>query len=104
MADAEAEGRYVPIEWQFPASLVSRYATNLVVQQGEHEFIISFFEIHLPMLLGLPEQRKATIDQLETVPAECVARLIVAAERMPEFVKVLQEQLEQYRSRRQTPE
>ncbi len=104
MAEDGPESRPIPIEWRIPENFVSRYATNLVVQGSEHEFIISFFEIRPPMILGSPDEQRATLQQIQSVPAECVARIVVAAERMPEFVKVLQEQLAQYLSRKSKPE
>jgi Protein of unknown function (DUF3467) len=92
---------FLPIEWHFPEHITSRYATNLVVQHTEHEFTISFFELHPPLLLGSPEERKAQLEHIKSVRAECVARIIVAAERMPEFLKVLQGQLEAYQTSRE---
>jgi hypothetical protein len=86
--------RELPIEWHFPGDITSRYATNLVVQSTEHEFTISFFEIRQPILLGSPEDRKIQLEQMKSVRAECVARIIVGAERMPEFVRVLQERVD----------
>jgi hypothetical protein len=97
----EKETLPIPIEWHFPESLASRYATNLVVQSTEHEFVISFFEMRQPIVLGSAEDRKAQLEQIKSVRAECVARIIVAAEKMPEFVKVLQVRLEAFRASRQ---
>lgn len=102
MAEEKAETirtGIVPIEWHVPENIVSQYATNLVVQHSEHEFRLYFFEIQPPLLLGTPEERQAKLEQIESVRAECVARIIVAAERMPEFVRVLQENLDRYLSK-----
>jgi hypothetical protein len=97
MSSSESQKtRAVPIEWHTPAEIVSRYASNLVVQHTQHEFIISFFEVLPPILLGLPEERQTQLEQIESVQAQCVARIVVAANRMPEFVKVLQDNVEQY--------
>jgi len=103
VAEHEAEGAYLPIEWYFPEGLTSRYATNLVVQLTEHEFTLSFFELRQPVVLGSPEERKAKLAQIHSVRAECVARVIVSAGRMPEFLGVLQKQLEIYRSTVEKP-
>jgi hypothetical protein len=96
MAEQKAEGIYVPIEWYVPEDLVSRYANNIVVQYEEHEFIISFFEVRPPVLLGSSEEIKAKLEQVKSVRAECVARIIVAADRMPVFIEALQGNLEKY--------
>ena len=89
----------LPIDWQYPKDLSSRYATHLVVQHTEHEFVLSFFEILPPAIFGAPEVVTAKIEQMTSIEAECFARIVVAANRMPEFVRVLQENLERYRSR-----
>jgi hypothetical protein len=96
--------RAVPVEWHFPDDIVSRYSTNLVVQHTEHEFSISFFEVRPPIILGSPEQVQAALQRIESIPAVCVARIIVAAERMPEFVRVLQDNLTQYQAKSGTSE
>lgn len=90
----------VPLEWHFPDSIISRYATNLVVQNTEHEFILSFFEFNPPIVLGTPEERREQIEKLETVRGECVARIIVSPERLPNFINVLQDNLKRYQTKK----
>ncbi len=89
----------LPIDWQFPKDLPSRYATHLIVQHTEHEFVLSFFEILPPTIFGPPEAVSAQLERLSAIPAECVGRIVVAADRMPAFVAVLQDNLERYQSR-----
>jgi len=90
----EAEQVKLKLEWRIPEGLAGRYATNMVVQRTEHEFVLSFFEVYPPMVIGSPDEIKTQLEQLETVRAECIARIIVAASRMPEFVEVLQKNLQ----------
>jgi hypothetical protein len=98
MSEHESERKRVSIEWHVPEHVKSRYANNIVVQHSRHEFTVSFFEAHPPLILGSAEERQAQLDQVETVRAECVARIIVSASQMPEFVEVLQANLDKYRS------
>jgi len=101
MSDQElAEGYRVPIEWYYPEDIVSRYVTNMVVQHTEHEFIVSFFEVQPPVLLGDVETRTAQLDEVKSVRANCVARVILAPERLAEFIQVLQDNLDNYRKRK----
>ena len=95
----QAEGRMVPIKWHIPASTVTRYATNFVVQHTEREFIISFFETWPPIILGTPEEKMAELLKIESATAECVARIVVAAERMPDLIRILQGNLDSYHSK-----
>jgi hypothetical protein len=69
--------------------VVGRYATNLLVQFTQHECTISFFEVKAPVLLGTPEENAAKLKSLGSVPADCVARIVVAIGRVPEFIEAL---------------
>ncbi|GAB62703.1 hypothetical protein KSU1_C1107 [Candidatus Jettenia caeni] len=71
----------------------------MVVQHTEHEFILSFFEVRPPIFLGPDEEQKEKAAQLKSIKAECVARVIVASERMSDFVKVLQDNLSKYKTK-----
>jgi len=92
----KSEGKMVPVEMQFPDGLSTKYATNMVVQHTEHEFMIFFFEVHSPFLIGTPEEQKKVLQETKTVKSECVARIVVAAKRMPDFVEAFQTNLKQF--------
>ncbi len=85
--------KQVPIEWHIPEDLISGYATNMVVQHSEQEYVLSFFELLPPIILGTPQELEK-LDTMSSVRAECIARIIVSAERMPKFIQVLQQTLE----------
>ena len=57
----------------------SVYATNITVQHTPHEFVISFYEAHPPVILGSLEEREAQLEAIDRVYAPCVARITVAA-------------------------
>lgn len=92
------------IDWQIPNDLHSQLATHLVVQSGPDGFIISFFEVRSPILLGSPEKIRAEVEKIKSVPAICVARVVVPIGHMPDFLKVLNENWEQFQSSIQKPE
>jgi hypothetical protein len=105
MAEQTPEGtRALPIEWQIPTDLVSHYATHIVVQRTEQEFTISFFEVRQPLLIGPPEQRQAELENIHSVPAICVARIVISPARMPEFAKVMSDNLWQSQPQSQETE
>ena len=80
----------VPIKWHTPDNMITRYATNMLVQIIENEFKISFFEI-------MPEIRlDPTSPSPNEVRADCVAKIIVSPEKLPSFIKALQEQYNKY--------
>ncbi len=86
----------VPIEWHISENIDSKYATNLVIQHSEHEFIIDFFEMRRPLILGNPDQVREQWQKIESVRAECVAQIIVSPDRMQEFIDVMQTDLNKY--------
>lgn len=80
----------VPVRWNISENIVARYATNMVIQQLENEVLISFFEIKPPIILGSPEQIQKQLEELGSVNADCVAQIIVAKNKMPNFIEALE--------------
>src|SRR5437763_229654 len=70
----------LPVDWHAPEGLQSRYANNVLVQTGQFEFVISFFEMQLPLLLGSPKENRAKLKELGEIRAECVSKIIVPPE------------------------
>jgi hypothetical protein len=86
----------LPVELNIGENTPKGYATNLVVQHTEHEFILSFFEIPPPLLVGSPEQIEEQLKKVSSVRGECIAQITVAASRMAEFISTLQTNFENY--------
>lgn len=87
------------INWDIPDDVPGGYATNMVVQHTEHEFMVSFFEMEKPIILGTPEERRERLKSMESVRAKCVAKVTIAAGRMQEFIDALAGNYELYTSR-----
>lgn len=90
----EDRGMVLPLEWNIPDDIIARYATNMIVQRTENEFLISFFETKPPLLLGNPEEISEQVKKIKSVKANCVAQIIVAADKMPSFIDALQSNLQ----------
>ncbi len=83
----------IPIEWHIPEGVMTPFATNMLVIAIENEFKISFFELK-------PAIRLDKSDPMPTsVRADCVASIIVTADRLAKFVEVLQSQLEIFKKK-----
>lgn len=106
MADEEQpeqpEALELSIDWHIPESVITRYANNMLVQQGETEFYISFFEVKPPFLIG--EITKEDVMKIGSVPAECVARIAINPERMASVISALQTNFERYQAKRRAKE
>lgn len=68
------------------------YATAVVVQHTEDAFVLSFFAAVPPIVLG-------SHDVPDTVPAHCVARIVMSPSRMAELVEAVNENLAMYQER-----
>jgi hypothetical protein len=84
----------VPLEWHYSEGIISRYATNMAIQNTENEFVISFFELQPPLLLGEPDDIQEKLKKIKSVRAECVARVIISNAKMPDFIAALQQNYE----------
>lgn len=94
--ESKAKATAVPIEWHVPDGLITPFATNMLIQTIEHEFKISFFEIK-------PQIRLDNTQPLpDKIGADCIASVIVTADRLPKFIEALQSQLDKYNAKQQT--
>ncbi len=91
------QDRVIPITWSYPEDMVSSYATNMLVQNGDQELYVSFFEVPPPVLFNPEDAQK-----LESVNAECIARIIITPDRMAKFIEVLQQQLDTFKKKKKT--
>jgi hypothetical protein len=90
MADIKKKRYEKPLDWVVPEDLLTQYANNMVIQHTETEFILSFFEYYPPILLGEAEDIVSKIEDMKSVKAKCVARIVVPLEKMPSIIDALQ--------------
>lgn len=88
----------VPIEWYDGGGIITRYVTNMVVQGSRDEFILGFYEIKRPIILGTPEEQLEQLKTLSAVRANCVARIVVTPRKLKEFLELLNDNYQQYLS------
>jgi hypothetical protein len=88
----------IPLKWHVSEEIISRFAPNIVVQTLEGAFMLSFFE-------PKPEIRLLPTDPVPTeVRAECVAQIIVPAEKLSGMIDVLKRQLDSFNQSKKTPQ
>lgn len=87
----------VKLKFNYPDDLNSNFVTNVVIQHQPDYFILSFFEIWPPPILGKTEiEKKDVVDKIEQVEAKCVSRLVITPEKMREFIKLMTGNLADY--------
>lgn len=95
MSESELEKQFqqqllLPVELHVPDTIKNVYADSVTAQTRKYDAIISFFETQPPVLGGDAEKNRALLEKLGSVRAECVGKIVVAAELVPEIIKVLQ--------------
>jgi hypothetical protein len=83
------------IRYDDPSALEVLYATNLAVQSTAHEYILNFYAIMPPLIVGTDDEKRAAIKALGgRVTATPLARVVVAASKIEEFIDLLQKQVD----------
>ena len=67
----------------------------MIVQPGQNEITLFFFETHIPPYVGSPEANREYLLK-QSVRFECVSKLVVAPQLVPEIIKALQVGLDNY--------
>jgi len=84
------------LDFHIPEHIKSQYADNVLVQAKTHDATISFFETQFPPLTGTSEENRAVLEKLGSIRADCVGRIVVAADLLPEIIKALQTTYDEY--------
>lgn len=97
MSNQEVVAKEIRVERVYPEDLQSHFVSNLVVQHRPEFFILSFFEVWPPAILGeTEEEKKQALDNLDHVEAKCVSRIVLTPGKMQEFIEVMSENLEKW--------
>lgn len=98
MADEipEPKPKDIRIEYGEAERLSAQYATHMTVQVTPVEFILSFYQVFPPLFSGPETEQREQMAKTDKVEARCVARVAVAAPRIPEFIRVLGEQAKRH--------
>jgi hypothetical protein len=84
----------IPIEWVVPEDVIARYASNVVVQKTESNYLISFFEIQPPLIIGDAESINLNLSKIVRIPAKCVAQIYMSNEQIKAFYDLLHKLLD----------
>lgn len=93
------ELKKLQIEYYFPQDIETKYVTHIVAQHTEQDFIISFFELYQPPLLGSKAEIEKQLENIDKVPAKCVVRIALTPNKMEEFLKVLNGNYKNYKNK-----
>lgn len=92
------------MNFRIPGRMPTLYAHHMLVQPGEEEVVLSFFEVIPPLVYG--DNAEEQIREIEEggVIADCVARITIAKKRYRSFVEAMQQILEPISSEQEAGE
>ena len=94
----------LPIEWHVSENLQGHYANNVLVQPGQFEINLFFFESRIPLFTALPEASREYLLKQGAVRFECVGKMTVDPQLVPEIIKALQIGLDNYNASKSSNE
>lgn len=98
-----ATSKKVRINRVFPEDLTTNFVSSLVVQHEAEIFILSFFEVWPPPILGETDEEKLeALSAIDYIDAKCVSRLVLTPNVMREFIDTMSENLDKFERNRQT--
>ncbi len=94
--------KQIPIRRHYPENLITQFSDNVTAQfapggPDPDHFIVAFFQLRHPQIFeGSDEEVKRSLDAIEFIESECVARIILTPQKMRDLVKVLKANLDQF--------
>ncbi len=88
----------VPVKYNTPASTITRLANQITLQAGPAGWYFTFYEAVPPLARGTPEEVQTQLEKLEFVEADCVARVFVPIDRLPEMLAAIQSTAQQFQA------
>ena len=92
MVDEKTE-HMVRIDYPLFESTVPAYATNFVMQNTGREFVLGYYVVLPPSVVSTPGADQGAIKTrlaaIESVPAQCVARVVLTHDRCIEVARVM---------------
>lgn len=99
--EQKSQGIEIPIDWESPHAPVV-FSDSVVVRNTGHEFILYFYQVLPPLLVGTPEQQEEQIKKIDALKAFNVASVMIAPTRIPELIRLLQRNHENYQNEKKS--
>jgi hypothetical protein len=97
MAKKRLQTVAIPLAWVGLDDAPITYVNQMILQMGEpnhpSEFLLTFGQLHPPVLLGDPDQNQAQLQAMPYVPVRVVAKLALSEQRVRELHGVIEKVL-----------
>ena len=98
--NSSSKGKFVEVRREYPDENITKFTNDLAIQFDDENFILSFFEILPPMLLGSDEKElQKQMSKIKYVNAHCVSIDTDLSQTSPWFIDVLVNNYEKYQAR-----
>jgi hypothetical protein len=67
-----------------------------VQHSDDGQFIFSFYEVLPPVLLGDSDEIREQLNKLQSITANCVARLVISSVEVPKIIGALAQNYEKF--------
>jgi hypothetical protein len=85
------------LEYATPDEVKTLYANHAIVQHtSAGDFFISFYEVIPPLILGADEDRDEKVKAIDSVGAQCIARIAVTEATLPKLIGALVKNYDSY--------
>ena len=92
MPDGKVISKQIPIKWVVPDDVVPRVVQNVVCSYQDGVYMISFYEIWQPEVVGKsPEETQRMLNSYTEVEAKCVSRIVVTPKTLTGFITAMQQ-------------
>ena len=89
MDEAGRGGKQISIQYDAGDNVVTRIATQSLLQFTGQEYLLSFYEVRPPLVVGSPDEMQRQLDKIDSVRGECIARLAFTPVRLRELSEVI---------------
>lgn len=97
MTEEKLVQKQLRIVRNIPDDLQSFFIDHVVVQHDQEKFILTFYELFPPLYVQEGDIDLSKFNELDSVEAKCVARIVVTPKRMEQFYKALTNNIEKFK-------
>ena len=97
-----ATGKNFRIDWKSDDK-PPVYATNTLIQHSENEFLLSFYAVQPPLIVGAPEEVEQQLMGIDSIPAIPVAKVFLSPAHIPQLIQILADNYNNYLERQNDP-
>ena len=95
----DPDGIALPLVWIDPDETDISFVNQVLVQRQNDEYILTFGQQTPPILMGSPEENMERAKEIAYIPVRVAVRLGFTANRMAEFLELIQSAVERSKAR-----